>query len=124
MPESLRCWLSAAWRSSKSTRPDRQLQPSGHGKTDTIDAEAAARSALNGLASGAAKSHDGVVESIRLHRLTLTTLRKSRTALINTLRSVLVTAPAALRDELGPLTGGRLARPAAPGCVLATGALG
>ena len=46
----------------------------------------------------------GVVESIRLHRLTLTTLRESRTALINTLRSDLVTAPAAIRDELEQLT--------------------
>ncbi len=36
-------------------RPDRQLRRR-HGKTDTIDAEAAARSALNGLASGAATS--------------------------------------------------------------------
>lgn len=84
-------------------RPDRQLRRR-HGKTDTIDAEAAARSALNGHARGLAKSHDGIVESIRLHRLTLTTLRKSRTALINTLRSVLVTAPATIRDELEPLT--------------------
>lgn len=83
-------------------RPDRQLRRR-QGKTDTIDAEAAARSALNGQASGLAKSHDGIVESIRLHRLTLTTLRKSRTALINTLRSVLVTAPTAIRDEFEPL---------------------
>lgn len=83
-------------------RPDPQLRRR-HGKTDTIDAEAAARPALNGQASGLAKSHDGIVESIRLHRLTLTTLRKSRTALINTLRSVLVTAPTAIRDELEPL---------------------
>ena len=66
-------------------RPDRQLRRR-HGKTDTVDAEAAARSVLSGLATGAAKSHDGIVESIRLHRLTLTTLRKSRTAVINTLR--------------------------------------
>ena len=84
-------------------RPDRQLRRR-HGKTDTIDAEAAARSALNEQASGIAKTHDGIVESIRLHRLALTTLRKSRTAAINTLRSVLITAPAALRDELEPLT--------------------
>src|SRR5665213_2905091 len=84
-------------------RPDRQLRRR-HGKTDTIDAEAAARSALNGHARGAAKSHDGIVESIRLHRVTLTTLRKSRTALINTLRSMLVTAPPKIRDELESLT--------------------
>jgi transposase len=88
-------------------RPDRQLRRR-HGKTDTIDAEAAARSVLNGLATGAAKSHDGIVESIRLHRLTLTTLRKSRTAAINTLRSVLITTPAALRDELEPLPASKL----------------
>ena len=88
-------------------RPDRQLRRR-HGKTDTVDAEAAARSVLSGLATGAAKSHDGIVESIRLHRLTLTTLRKSRTAVINTLRSVLITTPAALRDELEPLPAAKL----------------
>jgi transposase len=81
-------------------RPDRQLRRR-HGKSDTIDAEAAARSALNGQASSIAKTHDEIVESIRL---TLTTLRRSRTAAFNTLRSVLITALAALRDELEPLT--------------------
>ena len=88
-------------------RPDRALRRR-RGKTDTVDAEAAARSVLSGLATGAAKSHDGIVESIRLHRLTLTTLRKSRTAAINTLRSVLITTPAALRDELEPLPASKL----------------
>lgn len=84
-------------------RPDRALRRR-HGKTDTIDAEAAARSALNGNAQGLPKSRDGIVESIRLHRLMLMTLRKSRTACINTLRAVLVTAPAAIRDELEALS--------------------
>jgi transposase len=36
------------------------------GKSDPVDAEAAARAALNGEATGAPKSQDGVVESIRL----------------------------------------------------------
>ena len=45
-------------------RPNRQLRR--YGKTDTTDAQAAARAALNGRASGLPKSGDGPVEGIRM----------------------------------------------------------
>ena len=36
-----------------------------YGKSDSVDAEAAARAVLSGQASGVPKSGDGIVESIR-----------------------------------------------------------
>ena len=49
-------------------RPDRRTRAM-RGKSDPIDAEAAARAALAGTATAAAKHADGVVESIRQLRL-------------------------------------------------------
>lgn len=46
-------------------RPNRQLRRR-YGKTDTTDAQAAARAALNGQANGLPKSGDGPVEAIRM----------------------------------------------------------
>ena len=50
-------------------RPNRQARRR-RGKNDTVDAEAAARAALNGDATVIPKSSDGIVESIRvLHKI-------------------------------------------------------
>lgn len=83
-------------------RPNRQLRRQ-RGKNDTVDAEAAARAVLAGHAAAEPKSHEGIVESIRLYRLMLTTFRKEHTALVNTLRNVLVSGPDGLRRQLEPL---------------------
>ena len=40
-----------------------------HGKTDAIDAEAAARAVLSGRATAAAKTSDGPVDMLRLFKL-------------------------------------------------------
>lgn len=56
------------------------------------------------------KREDGIVESIRLHRLMLVTFRKERTALINTLRNVLLTGPPGLRQQLEPMSSEALLR--------------
>ena len=45
-------------------RPNRQLRRS-HGKSDPVDAVAAARAAQSGQATGQAKTRDGAVEAIR-----------------------------------------------------------
>jgi len=90
-------------------RPNRQMRRQ-RGKTDAVDAEAAARAVLAGYATGDPKTQDGIVESIRLHRLMLVTFRKERTALINTLRNVLLTGPAGLRQQLEPLSSETLFR--------------
>jgi hypothetical protein len=45
-------------------RPNRQVRRR-HGKTDVVDAIAAARAVLSGEATGTPKSHDGPVEALR-----------------------------------------------------------
>ncbi|MDZ7917367.1 MAG: transposase [Rhodococcus sp. (in: high G+C Gram-positive bacteria)] len=84
-------------------RPNRQMRRF-RGKNDAVDAEAAARSVLSESASAIPKSHDGLVESIRLLRVSLTSLRKYLTALTNSLRNVIVGAPPFMREQLESMT--------------------
>ncbi len=84
-------------------RPNRQTRRR-HGKSDTIDAEAAARAALNGEATATPKSHDGLVESIRVLRVAFCSTRSTRTRLSNQLRDLILTAPEQLRRALEPLS--------------------
>ncbi|MGJ5797359.1 IS110 family transposase [Streptomyces griseorubiginosus] len=80
------------------------------GKTDAVDAEAAARAALSGIARALPKSGDGHVEALRMRRLEKNSAVKTRTQSLNRLKSVLVNAPSALREELEPLSNPRLLR--------------
>ncbi|MCX4537866.1 IS110 family transposase [Streptomyces sp. NBC_01669] len=75
-----------------------------HGKTDAVDAEAAARAVLSGRATATAKASDGPVEMLRLFELAKGSAIKSRTQAINQLKSVLVCADSALREALASLT--------------------
>ncbi|MFE5097524.1 IS110 family transposase [Streptomyces sp. NPDC056638] len=75
-----------------------------HGKTDAVDAEAAARAVLSGRATATAKTSDGPVEMLRLFKLAKGSAIKSRTQAINQLKSVLVCADSALREALASLT--------------------
>jgi transposase len=84
-------------------QPDRATRRR-RGKTDTIDAEAAARAVLSGRADAHAKTGDGPVEMLRMFRLAKDSAIKARTQAINQLRAVLVRADPALRDELTGLT--------------------
>lgn len=86
-------------------RPNRQARRR-HGKNDTVDAIAAARSALNGDATGTPKSADGPVESIRALRVTRRSAIKARTQATNQITSLLVNAPSGLRDRLSALSVG------------------
>ncbi len=85
------------------SRPNRQ-ERRRHGKSDPADAVAAAKAVLSGEALGVPKSADATVEMIRVLRATRRGAMKARTQAALTMRSVLVTAPAALRDELFPLS--------------------
>jgi len=71
------------------------------GNDDKIDAEAAARKALSGQATAVPKTTTGVVDSIRVLRLARDSAVRSRTRTIVQLRSLLITAPAELCNELG-----------------------
>jgi transposase len=83
-------------------RPNRQARRR-RGKNDTVDAEAAARAALNGDATAIPKTHDGAVESIRAIRVAFTSTRNARTRIANQLRDLVVCAPDQLRRDLEPL---------------------
>ena len=83
-------------------RPDRSTR---HrlGKSDPIDAEAAARAVLAGTATVTPKLGDGPVESIRLLKLPRDSAVKAQTQATNQLKAVIVTAPADLRESLADL---------------------
>jgi transposase len=97
--------LSAqGFRVIEVNRPNRQLRRQ-RGKSDTIDAEAAARAVLAGQADAPPKSGDGEVEMIRHLKITRDTALKSRTQAMVTLKTLLVNAPQPLREQFIAVTG-------------------
>jgi transposase len=85
-------------------RPNRQIRHQ-HGKTDPLDAENAARAVLSGQARAAPKSGTSSVEMIRHLKVARDTAVKSRTQAMVTLKTIIINAPAALRESLEGLTG-------------------
>jgi transposase len=73
------------------------------GKSDPIDAEAAARAVLAGQGAGVPRSGDGRVEMIRTLRSARRSAVKARVQAANLLKAMLVTAPEALRRRLRDL---------------------
>lgn len=84
-------------------RPNRQKRRL-KGKSDPIDAEAAARAVLSGEASGAPKAGDDLVEMIRVLRVARFSANKARTQAVNVLRALVITAPPELRQRLRDLS--------------------
>ena len=86
-------------------RHDRQARRR-RGKSDPIDAEAAARAVQAGTVVGHPKAGDGQVEMIRSLRLARRSAMKARTQAANQLHALVVTAPDELRARLRtmPLT--------------------
>jgi len=70
------------------------------GKSDPIDAELAARAALSGTATAVPKQTSGIVEAIRQLHVARSGALKARTAALQQLDDLLITAPQQLRDEL------------------------
>lgn len=83
------------------------------GKSDPLDAIAAARAVLAGTMSGRPKITTGIVETIRVLKTARDGAVKARTAAVMQLRDLITTAPAALRESLLPLTAGARVRKAA-----------
>ena len=83
-------------------RADRRARRN-NGKSDSTDAEAAARAVLSGQASAVPKSADGVVEMIRQVKVARDTARKAKTAAIVTLKAMAINAPAPLRESVDGL---------------------
>lgn len=93
-------------------RPDRKARRT-RGKDDHLDAEAAARAVLSGRATTTPKGRDGQIEAIRALRIARRTSVTGRTAAMNQLKALLVTAPGELREQLRGLSSTQLVKTAA-----------
>ncbi len=93
-------------------RPDRATRRR-KGKSDPVDADAAARAVQAGDATATPKAGVGVVEMLRMLHLARKTAIKARTQTMNALRALLVTAPPELREQLRGLSKTMLPRAAA-----------
>jgi transposase len=90
-------------------RPDRSVRRR-LGKSDSIDAESAARSVLAGTSAGTPKSGTGNVEMIRALSIARSSAVKACTQASNQINSLVVTAPAELRPLLDGLSTGKLVK--------------
>lgn len=79
-----------------------------NGKSDPIDAEAAARTVLSDEATGEPKSKDGPVEMIRTLRVARNSAIKAKTQAANQLKNLRVTAPDELQHRLHGLSTRRM----------------
>ncbi len=87
-------------------RPNRQARHRA-GKTDAIDAIAAARAALTGTATGVPKSRTGNIEAIRVLTVACRSAANEWIAVVSQIRHVTFTAPDEIRARfvgLSPIT--------------------
>jgi transposase len=88
-------------------RPDRSVRRR-RGKSDVVDAEAAARAVLAGAATAVPKTADGPVEALRLFKTAKDSAVKARVQAVNQLKAVLVGVDPAMREALAALPTGQL----------------
>ena len=88
-------------------RPDRKTRRFA-GKSDPLDAEAAARTALARKRTGIPKQRDGRVEALRNLRVARRSAIDQRADCQRRIKSLIVTAPEPLRAQLRGLKGARL----------------
>lgn len=89
---------TAGLRVVEVNRPNR-FQRRLQGKTDTFDAYSAAEAVLSGCACAAPKGGDGLVESLRVLRTSRSSALSARTATINQIKAMLISAPDQLRSR-------------------------
>ena len=80
-------------------RPDRANRRR-KGKSDPVDAEAAARAVLAGQASAIPKNREGAVESLRALTIARNSAVKATTTASNQIKAILVGASQQLRDAM------------------------
>jgi transposase len=88
-------------------RPDRKTRR-WQGKSDPVDAEAAARAALTARRTGTPKDHDGQVEALRNLRVARRSAIATRADTQRQMKTLIVTAPDAVRDQLRRLPSAKL----------------
>jgi transposase len=93
-------------------RPNRQTRYA-RGKSDPVDAEAAARAVLSGEATGLAKVDTDYIGMIRALRVARRSAMKMRTQSFQQMKALIVTAPAEVREQLRSLSHDRLVDTAA-----------
>jgi transposase len=93
---------AAGHRVVEVDRPDRRIRRQ-RGKSDPLDAEAAARAVQAGTATGTPKTRSGRVEAIRALRVARRSALKARSQAALQLHSLVSTAPDALRERLRAL---------------------
>lgn len=91
--------LRAGYTVFEVQRPNRQMRRH-RGKSDTVDAEAAARTVLSDTGLGHPKAGDSSVEMIRMLRIARRSAMTARVQASNQMLAVVVTAPTALRERL------------------------
>ncbi|MEU9496889.1 IS110 family transposase [Streptomyces sp. NPDC048215] len=84
-------------------QPDRAIRRK-RGKTDAVDAEAAARAVLSGSADVTPKTGEGPAADMRVLRLAKESAVKARTQAKNQLKAVLLGVDPVLREALSQLT--------------------
>lgn len=81
---------------NRPDRSDRRFR----GKSDTTDAENAARAVISGKAAAIPKDKSGAAEAMRTVSVTRRSAVKAKTQAVNQLRSLLVSAPQDIRERL------------------------
>jgi transposase len=106
-------WLRARGVAVVEVERPKRAAHRGRGKSDPVDAEAAARAVLAGTATAQPKAGTGAVERIRTLHATRRAAMKARTQAANQLHALVVTAPDDLRAALRRLGVARLVATAA-----------
>ena len=88
-------------------RPDRKARR-WQGKSDPVDAEAAAKAALTGRRTGTPKQRDGRIEAIRALRIARRSAVDQRSDVLRQIKDLIVTAPEELRAALRALGDAKL----------------
>jgi transposase len=97
--ELARFLRSRGQRVVEVNRPDRAARRR-HGKSDPVDAEAAARAAQAGRATGIPKDRTGRIEALRALRVARRSAVSARAQAQTQMKSLIVTAPDQLRSSL------------------------
>jgi transposase len=84
------------WEVNRPDRANRRRK----GKSDPVDAEAAARAVLSGQATAVPKNREGVVDSLRALTMARNSAVKATTGASNQIKALLVGADQELRDAL------------------------
>jgi len=90
-------------------RPDRKARRAG-GKSDPIDAESAARTALNRVRTGLPNQRDAMVEALRNRRVARRSAVSQRADCMRRIKTLIITAPKELRERLRDLSDTQLLR--------------